>query len=547
MHRGLHGTASLQDGSFNNRSGFLSLRYATGRTSFGMGGDAMGTNRFLDPPVEQNYTNRGSGGGFSAVLERQWSAKDHTRLYADRHKTRLMVPNELLQQLAGQRQDRDGGETLGQISHTHIFTPHLLGQFRAMARDTKARLWSNALSTPIRPAQERGFHEGYVAGSISAHYGAHELKGGGEGWFSSVREDLSFHIVDYRLGTVRIFDRDIPQDFHFASRAPGRTQSGFIQDFLRVANLNVSAGVRFDHYQLVANETAWSPRLGIAYEIPKAGVVLRGSYDRVFQIPSMENILLASSNQVRNLGGEGAFLPLAPSRGHFVEAGFSKSFSSRVRIDGNWYRRSFENFNDDSLLLNTGVSFPIAFSKANIHGVEGKIQVRALGPFSGYVSYTNMSGVGRLPVAGGLFLGDDVDKLLEGTGSFPNSQDQRNTLRSQVRYQPHPRVWFALGASYNSGLPFEIEGPTNEAFISQQYGERILDHVNFERGRIRPSSSIDASVGIELVHSDKMKLRFQADAFNLSNRLNLINFAGVFSGTAVDVPRSFALRLRAEF
>jgi len=136
---------------------------------------------------------------------------------------------------------------------------------------------------------------------------------------------------------------------------------------------------------------------------------------------------------------------------------------------------------------------------------------------------------------------------LSGTGSFPISQDQRNTLRSQLRFQPHPRLWFAFGASYNSGLPFEIEGPTNEAFTAQQYGRRILDRVNSGRGRIRPSSSLDISSGVELVHSDKMKLRLQADAFNLANRLNLINFAGVFSGTALDVPRSFAVRLRTEF
>jgi outer membrane receptor protein involved in Fe transport len=191
-----------------------------------------------------------------------------------------MVPNELLQQAAGQRQDRGGGETLGLVSHTHIFTPHVLGQFRAMFRNTNARLWSNDLSMPIRPAQGRGFHEAYLAGSISAHYGGHELKAGAEGWFNSVHEDLSFHIASYGIDTVHIFDKYVLQDFHFASRAPGRTQSGFIQDSLRIKNLDLSAGVRFDHYNLVANETAWSPRLGIAYEVPKTGLVLRGSYDR---------------------------------------------------------------------------------------------------------------------------------------------------------------------------------------------------------------------------------------------------------------------------
>jgi hypothetical protein len=546
IRQGLHGTLSVQDGSFENRASFLSLRYGSGKTSVGFNGDAMGTHRYLDPPVTENFTNRGTGRGFSGSLEHQWSTSDHTRLYLSNRETKLMVPNELLQAQAGQRQDRDGGETLGQISHTHLFSTHVLGQFRVMSRDTHASLWSNELSTPIRPAQDRGFRETYAAGTIAAHYGAHELKTGVETWFSSVHEDLTYHISTYRIGTVRIFDRDIPQDFSFSGRSPGRTQSAFVQDSWHVKNFNLSGGVRFDHYKLVANENAWSPRLGIAYNVPKTGLVLRGSYDRVFQIPATENVLLASSDQAGNLGG-GAFLPLRPSSGNFVEAGLSKIVSNRVRIEGNWYRRTFNNFGDDSLLLNTGVSFPIAFSEATIHGFESKVDIHGLGPFSGNVSYANMNGIGRLPVAGGLFLGDEADALLNSNESFPISQDQRNTLRSQIRFQPHPRFWFAFAASYNSGLPFEIEGPTNNAFIAQQYGPDILSRVNFDRGRVLPSSSLDASAGVEMVHSDKMRLRLQADVFNLSNRLNLINFAGVFSGTAIDVPRSFSLRLKAEF
>ncbi len=456
IHPGLHGAVSLQDGSFQNRASFLSLRYGRGRNSVGVTGDVMGTHRYLDPPVEENFTNRGTGRGFSTALERQWSATDHTRLYVNTRKTKLMVPNEMLQELAGQRQDRDGSETLGQLSHTHIFSTHVLGQFRAMTRNTQARLWSNELSTPIRPAQDRGFHETYVAGTITDHYGAHELKTGAEGWFSSLHEVLTYHISAYRLGTVRIFDGDLPRDFRFSEKAPGRTQSGFIQDSWRLHHLSINAGLRFDHYRLIANENAWSPRLGFAYDVPKAGLVFRASYDRVFQIPAMENVLLASSDEVRNLGGEGAFLPLRPSRGDFVDAGFSKSISRYVRIDGNWYRRSFEHFADDSLLLNTGVSFPIAFSKATIHGFETKIDVRGAGPLSGYVSYSNMLGTGRLPVAGGLFLGNEADVLLASNEVFPVSQDQRNTLRSQIRFPPHPRFWLAFAASYNSGFPFQI-------------------------------------------------------------------------------------------
>src|SRR6266853_6882297 len=93
-------------------------------------------------------------------------------------------------------------------------------------------------------------------------------------------------------------------------RSRGRTGSGFVQDSWRIGRFNLNAGVRFDHYRLVEEGNAWSPRLGAAFDVPHAGLVLRASYDRVFQIPAMENILLASSDRVGNLGGEGGFLPL---------------------------------------------------------------------------------------------------------------------------------------------------------------------------------------------------------------------------------------------
>jgi hypothetical protein len=42
-------------------------------------------------------------------------------------------------------------------------------------------------------------------------------------------------------------------------------------------------------------------------------------------------------------------------------------------------------------------------------------------------------------------------------------------------------------------------------------------------------------------------MRLQAGVENLSNRLNLINFAGLFSGNAIAPPRSYALRLQTTF
>jgi hypothetical protein len=120
--------------------------------------------------------------------------------------------------------------------------------------------------------------------------------------------------------------------------------------------------------------------------------------------------------------------------------------------------------------------------------------------------------------ADGLRIAISDDAAVGGQGSFPITQDQRNSVRGRVRFQPDHRLWFAFGANYNSGLPFEIEGPTNMAFIAQQYGPEILAKVNFDRGRVRPSASLDASVGISLFEAARKTVRVQADVFNLAVR-----------------------------
>lgn len=508
------------------------------------------TDRYLDPPVEQNFTNHGSGGGFSLRADHDWSDADRTRVYFQRRRAGFLVPNEALQQMAGQRQDRTADETMGHVSHQHVFSPRVLANVRLMSRDTNASLWSNALSTPIAPVQDRGFRETYLSGAVSATLGAHEWKAGVDAIYGSIHESFGYRITAYRLnpGNVRVFDRDLPATFAFTDKSTDREQGAFVQDRWRYRNLTISAGIRFDHYRLVADTSAWSPRLGVAYYIPQAKLVLRASYDRAFETPAVENLLLASSNRLPAFGGEGAFLPLEPARGNFYEAGFSKTVGSHVRLDGSWYRRDIRNFPDDSLLLNSGVSFPIAFSKGEIYGYEAKVDVPRWGLFSGFVSYSNMVGRGFTPVSGGLFLGDEADELLQSQGSFPITQDQRNTVRARVRFQAHARLWLAFGGRYNSGLPVEIEGgPTNEDFVRAQYGQNILDRVNFDRGRTRPSSALDASVGWDIWQQERRNVRLTFDALNLTDNLNVINFSGVFSGTAVEAPRSFFVRLRTEF
>ena len=101
---------------------------------------------------------------------------------------------------------------------------------------------------------------------------------------------------------------------------------------------------------------------------------------------------------------------------------------------------------------------------------------------------------------------------------------------------------------YSSGLPVEDadELPDRDLLVAQ-YGEPVVNMVNFERGRVRPSFSLNASVGADVWRSDRMKVSLQADVTNITNQLNVINFVGLLSGTAIALPRSAGARLRFEF
>lgn len=543
---GFHGTAVLQGGSFATAGGYLAGQWVAGRTTTSLSTESFLTDRYLDPPVLGNFTNHASAASFTATVEHDFSQSGRLRVSASHRENHFEVPDELLQEAAGQRQDRDSQESVGQFSYQYVFSPSLLGAVRGMVRDVSAGLWSNPFATPISAAQDRGFREGYASANLSGHKGRHEWKIGGDSRYSAIHENFSYAITSYDVAGQPFFDPGIPPALGFAGRALDREQSAYAQDSIRLGAFLINGGVRFDHYQLLVNETAVSPRAGVSWNSNRLGLVLHASYDRVFGTPAFENILVSAWAGALALNGNALYLPLRPSRGNYYEAGFAKSVGGKLRLDASYFRRDIANYADDDLLLNTGVSFPIAFHSAQIRGTEVKLDLPRWGRFSGSLSYANTIGIGQFPIAGGLFLDDNAPQELQSNERFPVSQDQRNTARAMVRYQITPRLWTSWSGSYNSGLPVDSPDQSLDVLVSQ-YGQAVVDRVNFNAGRVRPSFSLDASFGADLWRRDKRSISAQASVLNLTDQLNVINFAGLLSGTAIAPPRSFGLRLRAEF
>jgi hypothetical protein len=540
---GTHGRFETGGGSFDSLRMGAEVGYSAGKNHFELSGQGFHTNRYLDPPVLENYTNWGNGYGFSTAYERDFSDRDRLRFTVSRSETRYVVPNERVQQAAGQRQDAGTAETSGQIFYQHISSNNLLWTFSGSARDASAILRSNDLATPVIVSQNRGYREGYVRADVAGHTGHHDWKAGVDSLFTSASESLAYQITD-----ASQFDPGTAQHFAFNEQKWDTEPAFYIQDNIHWGNWNFSGGLRFDHYGFVVSESAWSPRLGVSRYIESWKILLHASYDRVFQTPAMENLLLASSPEVDSLNPQVLRLPVRPSRGNYFEGGLTQALFGKLRLDANVFRRGFRNFADDDVLLGTGVSFPIAFNKARIFGEEVRLSVNEWHRFSGFLSYSNQSAIAQGPITGGLFLGSDAGGELADNSKFAVTQDQRNTVRARIRTQATKRIWAAVSAEYGSGLPIELAPDAIDVnFLLAQYGPEILARVNLDRGRVRPNFSLGAAAGVELYKKESRSVNVQVEADNLTDRVNVLNFAGLFSGTAVAAPRSASAHLRFTF
>jgi hypothetical protein len=567
---GFHGQLTMFGGTYDTAAISTQDQYTQGKNTFGVSASGNMTNHYLNPVVPENYSNNGTVASFSGSYERDLTEKDRLTFIVRHELARYAIPNELVQQNGawlpnsdndtgcppvppdeepsdcvfipgGQLQNGDNFETMGSVAYQHIFSSDVVGSLHGMARDNSTDFYSNPASWPLNATQHNYFNELYFNGNVAVHQGRNEWKAGIETDNIFLHENTSY-VMPYCGGdesdprcpiTLGIFDTGATT-FAFTGTRPDLEQAVYLQDLIRLGNWTINAGLRWDHYQLEVNQNAVSPRLAISRYFPTLGLNIHGAFDRIFQTPSFENILLGSSPQAETIDTSvpAVLLPVKPSHGDYYEAGVTKVFFNKVRLDANMFRRDVNNYADDSQLLSTGISFPIAFRYAIIYGAEGKIETPHWGPFSGFASYSYIVGNAWNPVTGGLFLGDDATAAVtQTTGYSPDSQDQRNTVRARAHYQIAPRLWMAVGADYNTGLPFEAD-LTPEQYATE-YGQTVINHLNFNRGRINPYFTQNLTVGADLPKGEKFTTRFQGDIANVGNTLELIDFGGLFSGNAI--------------
>jgi len=377
------------------------------------------THRYLDPPTIENFHNVGRSASNLTTLDYDPSPSDLFKLTLIFGGGNFDVPNRLAQELAGQDQRQRVRNDAEFLSWQHIFSQTLVGNLALFHRNATAQLTSNPLSTPVVAFQDRSLENyGFIA---SASYVGHgqSVKTGLQYQRTPVRENFSFYPTDPNsFGPItdangNVFPNPVlafsaANPFVFSDHRTGRTWSAYVQDrFSPIKNVTLDLGVRYDNYKLLISENAVSPRIGIAYLFPKTQTVIRASYNRLFQPPPAENLLLASSEQAARLSplavitGQAGVNPVLPDKEHVFEFGVQQQMTKYARLTVSMYNKQIRNFSDKDQFFDTGIVFPIAIFAGRVTGEEARIDTAEWRGLSGFVSYANSRSFGITPIVGG--------------------------------------------------------------------------------------------------------------------------------------------------
>src|SRR5271170_783565 len=231
---GFHGQVVLSGGSFDSAGASAKGEYTWGKNTFGASASGSMTDHYLNPVVPQNYSNTGTLGDFSANYERQLTPNDRIRFIVRHELSRYDIPNEQVQQAAGQRQTADNIETMGIVSYEHTFSSHMVADVRGMVRDNANDFYSNPDSAPVEVFQHNWFRDGYFKGTVIVDHGRHEFKFGVESDNTFLNENLRYNITDPTQ-----FDDSTPLTFSFVGTRPDLEQSAFAQDLIRLGNWTI--------------------------------------------------------------------------------------------------------------------------------------------------------------------------------------------------------------------------------------------------------------------------------------------------------------------
>jgi hypothetical protein len=563
VERRLAGDATLSAAGFDTWQLTVQAGGGRGRLGYFGSANAMRTDRFLDQVSIDNLHNAGSFARAFARIDLMATDRDLLRLQAMGGQSDFEVANLRSQQAAGQDQRQALGDVAAWSSYLRTIDNGSVLESTVGYRATRAALRPSAGDTPVTASQQRRLSTLTASVRYSRLFGGQTLRAGADVQWFPVREQFTMAITSAAFNdpaspsfNPALEAHDLTRGgapFVFEDEGAGRLLSAFVQSTLRWRAATFALGLRHDAYAFLVRGWQLQPRVGIAWQLPGAGGVLRASYNRNYQTPPNENLLLSSSEEASLLAPEsvrealgGAYRPIQPERQDVFEAGYQRALGGSASLDVSIYHKASRDQQDNNNFFDTGIIFPTTLAAIRVTGADLRVTLAGRRGLSGSLSLTTGRAISTPPFTGGLFLGQEAVDLLS-SGPFPIDHDQRLGVHGTAQYDAPGPFWLGGAVRYDSGL---VSNPSDPAEVAADPDfADLLPYVNLTAGvpRVRPRTIVDLAVGCDLRDGGRRTWSLQLQVTNLTNRTALYNFQSVFVGTRLVQPRTLAVRVRRHF
>jgi len=631
------GNVETSYGSFGTASGDIGLGYGTAKVGNFLALDGVRSGRFLDTPEFTTFHDIGNNQTIFDRFDFQPTGKDalHLDLFAARNWIQIPDDYDQLNPVQDQRQRVLTWNIAPGYQHT--FSAHTLLTINPYVRKDQFNYYPSRdffADLPASQGQQRQLLNWGVRADISSTFGRHNLKYGIDMKQTRLREDFQFGVTDpgfnspcvdsdgnpiadpsltstkqcgaagYEPNTAdnpdvtgspfspALLAYDLTRGgnlFAYHQTANINQFAGYVQDAITAGHFLFNVGFRLERYNGLVSKTGPQPRLGIAYNIKGTGTVLRVAYARTFETPFNENLLLSSATGLGGLaqnvfGSVG--VPISPGNRNQFNGGLQQAIGKFLFFDVDYFWKFTHNAYDFDVLLNTTITFPIAWHNSKLDGVTGRLSTTNMHGFQAYWTFGHTRARYFPPENGGLIF---QGAPLAG-GVFRIDHDQSFQSTMNFRYQrPRSAEWVALVYRYDNGLVVSgipdagsalttltpnqqvsiglacngvyatvanplspancPSGPVTSKLITLPQGgfNGIPSHENDDHNpdRVTPRHVFNLGVGTDnLFHNEAVRrVTASVQVENLTNKVALYNFLSTFSGTHFLQPRTVVARL----
>jgi Carboxypeptidase regulatory-like domain/TonB-dependent Receptor Plug Domain len=312
-----------------------------------------------------------------------------------------------------------------------------------------------------------------------------------------------------------------------ASYLNGSDVGGYAQvAYSPVEKVELRTGLRYDAHTapFAGTSTQLSPRIRLNY-FPSPATSMYAYYGRLF-IPTNVEELRTITNVALGAVAE----PTLPERDNFYELGLVHRFDVAglvAKLSG-YYKESTPGI-DDATIPGSAIVTSVNINKIWVKGIEGVLEIRPSGPFSGYINASVIHAYGQAPITGGFL------PSAPPSNYFDLDHDQRLSLVASGTYSVS-RFFLSSTATYGSGL---TNGHTTADLPNADYGTGLLSMNS--AFKVDPSTIVSASAGYTFIAGNSV-IRPQVYVENLFDQHYLLKGA-FFSGASVGRPRSVQFRM----